>query len=105
MEIKVATVGKGQVLGFNDVIGNRNFSTSLKCVSCIASVFEIKVDEFKFRMQRETMSWNYLLKNAKEIDEEIKIQVKNASNNIGVFFRNKPDKKAKQVNKSQKNLD
>ena len=52
-------------------------------------------------MQRETLSWEYLLKNAKETDQEFTIQVRNASNNIGVFFKNRPDKKAKMFFKKE----
>ena len=47
MEIKVSTLGKGQVIGFGDILANRLYTTSVKCISCQGSVFEIKTDEFK----------------------------------------------------------
>lgn len=46
MEIKVSNLGKGQIIGFNDLIANRLYSTSVKCISSQGSVFEIKADEF-----------------------------------------------------------
>ena len=46
MEIKVSNLGKGQIIGFNDLIANRLYSASVKCISSQASVFVIKIDEF-----------------------------------------------------------
>ena len=83
------------MIGFSDLIANREHATSVKCISCHGSVFEIKADDFRYKMSREQSTWNYLLQNAKEKDLEAYVHIKNVSHNIGVFQNNKPDKKAK----------
>ena len=32
-EVKIGTVGKGQIIGYNDVINNTEHTTSVRCVS------------------------------------------------------------------------
>jgi hypothetical protein len=48
----------------------------------------IKSEEFKFKMQRDIKTWQYLLENAADRDNELKIQAKTASYNIGVYQNN-----------------
>ena len=91
-EVKVATVGRGQMIGLSDLIAERFFSTSVKCISSKGSVFEIKAEEFKQKLQKEYKTWNYLLQHAKEADEGTYSHIKTVTKNFGVFKKNDFDK-------------
>ena len=50
IDIKVSTLGKGQIIGFNDHLHQRPYSTSVKCISCTGKVLMIKAEDFKVKM-------------------------------------------------------
>ena len=56
-ELKMAVISKGQMVGFNDVIDNRAYTTSLKCISSEGIVLAIKVEEFIHKMQKDPKIW------------------------------------------------
>ena len=59
-EIKIQTVCCGQLVGFDDVIGKRFHSTSLKCASAFGQMYAIKQEEFITRMQKDYRTWDLL---------------------------------------------
>ena len=46
-EVKIATVSRGQIIGFNDVIFERPYSTSLRCISSVGTLLMISANDFK----------------------------------------------------------
>lgn len=76
MKVKIATICKGQIAGFNDVIAKRPYTTSLRCVSAKGSAFVIKAQDFLYYMQRDHKTWKLVLETAKLKDQDLKSQVK-----------------------------
>lgn len=58
--IKVALIGKGQIFGQEDVLSNRNYTTSVQCVSMNAAVYCMKAEEFNYRMAKDERVWKSL---------------------------------------------
>mgnify|MGYP006122256283 CR=1 FL=1 len=81
-EIRMAVISKGQMIGFNDVIDNRAYATSLKCISSQGVVLAIKSEEFINKMQSSVTTWRKLLKLAEEKDKELDSQIWNATYNF-----------------------
>jgi CRP-like cAMP-binding protein len=81
-EIRMAVISKGQMIGFNDVIDNRAYATSLKCISSQGVVLAIKAEEFINKMQSSVTIWRKLLKLAEEKDKEFDSQIWNATYNF-----------------------
>ena len=65
-------MNQGQIIGFNDVLFNRVYTTSVRCCSSEGVVLMIKADEFIEKMQKLNMTWDFLLLNAWEKDQELK---------------------------------
>lgn len=59
------------MIGFNDVIDNRNYSTSVKCLSSNGVVLAIKTEEFLHKMQRDPAIWRQIQLLAKEKDDDL----------------------------------
>ena len=68
-DVRLFNVGPGQILGLNDVINERRHSSFVKCISSSGSVYVIKSEEFFSKMMRDSRTWNFLLKEARDRDK------------------------------------
>ena len=59
-ELRICNVGQGQILGVNDAIAQRDYTTSIKCESARGTVYVIGLAEFKTKMQKDKFTWNEL---------------------------------------------
>ena len=57
-EIRIGTLGKGNTIGMNDIIAQRDYTISLKCESATGLVFLISKEDFIVRMKRDNQTWN-----------------------------------------------
>ena len=60
--MQIGIIGPGQVFGEEDVLNNRKYSTTVKCLSHEATCFQIKAEEFNYRMSKDKETWAYLKK-------------------------------------------
>lgn len=58
IQIKVAIVTQGQVLGFEDIINSKYHSTSVKCTTKTGSLLAINAKEFLYIMQKDKTEWH-----------------------------------------------
>eukprot|EP00356_Strombidium_inclinatum_P004599 CAMPEP_0170489706 /NCGR_PEP_ID=MMETSP0208-20121228/8007_1 /TAXON_ID=197538 /ORGANISM="Strombidium inclinatum, Strain S3" /LENGTH=57 /DNA_ID=CAMNT_0010764741 /DNA_START=2197 /DNA_END=2370 /DNA_ORIENTATION=+ len=53
----MATVGKGYMLGQEDVINDRNYTTSIRCLSNSSLLYSIEKEDFIDKMQKKEQIW------------------------------------------------
>jgi hypothetical protein len=61
MDVRVANVGVGQVMGFEDVILKRAYTTTVRCISTTGSLYAIKSEDFEQKMKKSEKTWNALI--------------------------------------------
>jgi len=49
-KIRLSQIGIGQMFGEEDVVNNRKATTTIQCISCEATLYTIKKEEFLDRM-------------------------------------------------------
>ena len=57
------------MIGEEDVIANRPYSTTVKCVSSVGHVLAINADEFYARFSKDERSWTKFIQNCQEKDK------------------------------------
>lgn len=80
------------MIGFSDLIADRNYTTSVKCTSHKGSVLEIKAEEFKQRLRNDTQTWNFLTQYSKDRDKDDLSHIKAVTKNYNAFKKNDFDK-------------
>jgi len=60
----MATVTSGYMLGHEDVIKNRNYTTSVVCLSKSSKLYSIEKDEFIVRMKRNANTWEEIIESS-----------------------------------------
>lgn len=68
-DVRLFNIGPGQIIGFNDVIDQRRYSSFVKCISSSGTVYVIKSEEFNVKMRKDSRTWNFLLKEARDRDQ------------------------------------
>lgn len=58
--ICIAIIQKGQIFGHDDVINDRPYTTSVKCVSNNGRLYVISAHEFYFKMKKDDFCWRKL---------------------------------------------
>ena len=58
--VKIAILSKGQLIGQEDVMNSRHYTTTVKCISDKAVLYGIKAEEFNFRLGRDEKAWRAL---------------------------------------------
>lgn len=58
-QIKIALLCKGQCTGQEDVLNNRNYTCTVRCLS-EGSVFVIKAQEFLHKMAKDEKTWKII---------------------------------------------
>ena len=59
-KITIALVSRGHLVGQEDVMSNRPYTTSVKCVSGRGVVYCIKAEEFNIRLCKDEKAWGIL---------------------------------------------
>lgn len=60
--IKISIVCPGQYFGEEDVLNDRNYTTTVRCLSNEAYLYCVKAEEFTHRMSRDDKTWKMLHK-------------------------------------------
>ena len=81
-DVRILMASKGYMLGHEDVINDRNYTTSVKCQSFEGTVFAIKADEFLAKMNANQLTWDLLLSMTDERDKMTKGKLKKAQKNV-----------------------
>ena len=68
---RVSIIGTGQTFGEEDVMVERNYTCSVKCISKFADVFCMKYDEFLRKFKGNKESWKVFAENAKEKEDKL----------------------------------
>ena len=52
LNVKIKTVYSGYILGFEDFMSNRDYTTTVRCISSSGSLFEIDKKDFKAKLSK-----------------------------------------------------
>ena len=63
---RVSIIGAGNTFGEEDVMAERNYTSSVRCISKTAEVFCMKFDEFMRKFKGNKESWKIFQENAME---------------------------------------
>lgn len=63
------------MIGSEDVIKNRKHSTTVKCISNTAILYQIKAEEFIFRLSKDERAWRMLKQLSSEKDNFTKLKI------------------------------
>ena len=58
--MKMCLESQGKVLGQEDVMSARNYTSTVKCASSEGTVYCMKAEEFNFRMRKDEKTWTTL---------------------------------------------
>ena len=58
--LSISIVSKGQILGLEDTLNGRRYTTSVKCITKGGSIFKIGKEEFFKIIQKDTKSIKYI---------------------------------------------
>ena len=67
------------MIGEEDVLNDRNCTTTVKCISTTAEVFCIKAEEFMIKLGRDDKTWKTITNRVISKDEETKMKIKKAA--------------------------
>ena len=90
-DVRLFNIGPGQIIGFNDVIDQRRYSSFVKCISSSGTVYVIKSEEFNVKMRKDSRTWNFLLKEARDRDQQIMDKFRIALINLKETTKALPD--------------
>ncbi len=68
--IRMTILCSGQIIGDDDVISGRPYTTTVRCTSTTAILYCIKADEFIHKMSKDEKSWSAILKRASQKDQD-----------------------------------
>lgn len=64
------------MLGEEDVVNNRNYTTTVKCLSTSATLLAIKADEFIIKFGKDNSTWKQVVERVYCKDLETKSKLK-----------------------------
>ena len=76
LKVNVKTVFSGYFLGFEDLISDRNYTTTVRCISSTGSLYEIGKKDFNAKLMRIDPFQKQLRKQIVAREQEIKAQIK-----------------------------
>jgi hypothetical protein len=94
-DIPISMLSHGQVIGQEDVINQRNYTTSVKCLTNEASVYVIEGAKFIDKLGRDEKTWKWIVKQSLNKDLSTKKQVKDT------YFFKQQDKEGKIITASK----
>ena len=59
-DIRIAIIQKGQIFGHDDVVNDRCYTTSVKCVSNNCQLYVISAHEFYHKLKKDDTCWKNL---------------------------------------------
>ena len=71
LNVRIANVGVGQVLGFEDVILKRNYTTTVRCISTSGQIYAIKAEDFEQKLKKSDKTWKALIDSSYSKDIEL----------------------------------
>ena len=89
MEMRIAIVTRGQILGFNDIIKQKNHTATLKCITNTGSLYAVNAQEFLFKIQRDKSTWLEMVDYFNSKDKQTKSKIKDSAANLGKFKKGK----------------
>lgn len=75
-DIPIVTLSQGQVIGQEDVINQRNYTTSVKCVAAESCVYEVDGSRFVEKLSRDDKTWRMIVRQSVNKDNKTKKRVK-----------------------------
>ena len=78
--MKIALYCSGQIFGHEDVMNNREHTTTVKCLSTEAYLFVINKNEFINKFCRDEKTWKMLSEMGLAMDDKIKKKIKQNKN-------------------------
>ena len=57
------------MFGEDDAMGDRNYTTTVRCLSTMGKVYCIKADEFILRFGKDERTWNIFIDKCREKDK------------------------------------
>lgn len=75
-DISISMLSHGQVTGQEDAINQRNYTTSVKCLTNDASVYSIDASKFVEKLSRDEKTWKMVVKQSLNKDVNTKKAVK-----------------------------
>ena len=77
--IKLALASSGQFLGAEDVLNQRNFTTTARCTSAIATVYTLKTDDFFFWVGKNERTMRMMNEMFFQRDSDTKQKIRKAA--------------------------
>jgi len=74
-KITIALVSRGHIVGQEDVMSNRPYTTTVKCVSGKGVVYCIKAEEFNIRLGKDEKAWGMLTNITKQQDRVTRLKI------------------------------
>jgi hypothetical protein len=74
--VRLTVACSGQILGDEDVINNRKYTTSCKCLTTKAILYCIKADEFLMKFGRDDKTWQMIIRRVYSKDLNTKDKIK-----------------------------
>lgn len=69
-------VCQGNLIGAEDVINNRNYSTTIKCTTTKGSLYTLKTEDFHFWISKNERTMKIMREMSLEKDLQIKLKIK-----------------------------
>lgn len=76
LDISIAMLSRGQMVGQEDAINQRNYTISVKCLTNDASIYMIEASKFIEKISRDEQSWKMILRQSLNKDICTKKQIK-----------------------------
>ena len=75
-ELKIALVCQGNLIGTEDVINQRNYSTTIKCTTTSGSLYTLKTEDFHFWIGKNEKTMKMIKELSNEKDQITKKKIK-----------------------------
>ena len=72
------------MFGDEDIINNRHYTTTVRCLSTTASLYCIKAEEFISRFGKDDRTWTMVVERAYKRDQATKTKIKNCVINLNL---------------------
>lgn len=79
-ELKIALVCQGNLIGTEDAINQRNYSTTVKCSSLTGSLFTLKIEDFNHWVGKNEKTMRMIREMSLEKDKNTKRKIKQMTN-------------------------
>ena len=95
IDLKIGVANKGQPLGLEDVVNERNYTYSVRCIE-EGTMYQVLDREFLHRVKKDDNIYKQVLQSCHELDEALKTKIQNSFKNI--YDHRSPNKGLLNVN-------